>query len=388
MNVWVVPVTMTSDDHSIIETVYAIDNPRKLPDLLPLVPSDSEVVDVEAVYDVTAPTKAHYIDCAACNRKRNHTHGFVVRFANGKRATIGRTCADKRHQLEYERYLSAFDDKRSRVRHLREVLAMHETSCDFRACLDQLKVTDIITLRELRKNFRANYWDIATELAKYPDGKIYGLVRKRNLDAERARDQRREKKIRELANQLNKKEDDIDQNTIRSHFSGDKDFKRSPIYMDVNEPVANYIGTGFVSGLPHFEEHIFNIIGRAENALSLVSGKLSCDLSIQCMKSATRRYRQCIEDTIAMAQSLEEAHLFVSARNLSAIARHFNSIKGFSERGSFSISGSTIIRTKAGLPLRKLDMTLPQPAPIQAALGRLLAILDDRLDDAKSMKVA
>lgn len=70
-----------------------VGDPMSLPDLSPSV--DRDVVPLDGVPFDTKRTTGEKVDCALCGRHRNHFKGFVVTFADGRKAIIGINCGEQ-----------------------------------------------------------------------------------------------------------------------------------------------------------------------------------------------------------------------------------------------------------------------------------------------------
>lgn len=71
----------------------AIDDPSKLQGLSTRIERDA--TPASAIEYNTRNTTGAKVDCAACGHVRNHYRGFVVSFADGRRALVGIECGEK-----------------------------------------------------------------------------------------------------------------------------------------------------------------------------------------------------------------------------------------------------------------------------------------------------
>ena len=372
---------VSSADAALLGTVFQIADPSRLRNLRTCIPASSvvEIDKVEGAYEVLAgrAERHRWIRCCECGTDRNHKHGFVLRFADGTRATVGRDCARDEHSLDFEGYLAAFKDRRNRARRLRQLAAAvaiaPETARHLRALRDDPAV--LAALR-IGRNLETRLPDLFRRLAASPDGVIHGPATVRDLVQEGLRDERLDRKLDAAARRQGRDrgERGVDQALLDGlSAAGDADASKEPIMSKGRVEVGRYSGAGFLTALPSARSAAARLEADLLGAIGALNGKETSSMSDAQMEGARRSVAKALDDALVLCGNVERALAFVEPVNLGAVVRASNKFKGAA--GKLAIVGSRIARET---PVRvEVDLTLPPVGVPRDALERARRRLDE-----------
>lgn len=377
--------SISPEDRKILSTQFYVSNPQELANLRPDIPPNLEIEAVEFAYDVQVPwdERHRWIRCCECARDHNHRRGFVLRFVDHTRATVGRDCGREKHSLDYDRRIQDFEGHMTRARLLRQTLVMLKEGPLVIDHLKRLRADSaIMAARGLRGAIMAKLPDFGRRLEAATNGRIEGKVAVRDFDAEKSRDERLDAKLEAEARRLgrNRNEPGVDQELLSILIAaGDRDASKDPILKLRTRVVHTFVGHEFFDVLPRLGVQAELIESKLLEAFSAIRGKASDKLSKQQIESVRKRFLAATDEAITLTSDAEAAFRFLAPENIMAVVRAVNRFTKPDDNRQVSYIDGLLIRTHApNAPLVSMEL-----APF-ALSSSVLARVREKVMDAYS----
>lgn len=328
--------SLSRQDNDLLQQVFIVKHPSDMAPLLPdkRIPADAKMERVAGIYLISeASPRDGWIACQACGTRNNHRKGFVAQFDIG-RATIGRTCAKKKHELEYGEYLATFQDDRLRSIALKRFIAALEALPTFlaeiRRCEDHPLVADLAARRlELESGFP----EVLQTLARFPDGIVTVNVREIDVEKARRRDSAKHRKIEAWADRKGIKPEAITPAMVQAEFANDADFSDEPPTRVVPKAIGRFAGAWFICGLPLLPARLSSLRRRGVVFGQKWDGKSSSSLATNAILAETRYFTSLIQELEGYLATIQASQDFHAVSNLTTIVATLNRMKAFRREG-------------------------------------------------------
>jgi hypothetical protein len=362
-------------DQALLDTRFSVGHPAELGEMVHRIEPGTKILGVQATYHVRAgdDDRDAWVRCCACCKSHNHKRGFVVLLPDGKRATVGRDCGENKHELEYRDQLSGFDARVTRQRTLRHILDAYSRHPVLMAQIDALQQNaGVRALAELRSSFAQRFPALCTELMKAQDGRLISKVRVRDAEAERARRNRLERKLTDLAKhrKVSRDEPAIDRQLLAELVaSNDPDASKDRIMTTELRALDSYRGVAFVTKLSRLHDRLADLRRRALHCLNEFEGRESETLDNDRLREGLQSFTRVVRDVLRLHQEIRDALGFLDPANITGIIRYVNRIRARSERlGSFTFDGGVFKEVVRGT---MLDFRIPVPTLSGATLSEV-----------------
>jgi hypothetical protein len=378
-----VRLTISPRDQALLSTLFYISNPARLPDLRTTIPAPDEVaVDkVEGIYEIAAgqAERHKWVRCCECRHDHNHKRGFVLKFSDGTRATVGRDCAREDHSLDFDTYMKAFEGRRSRARRLRQIVmavqVIQQTANHLRLLRED---PALLAALRIRYELEARLPDLYRRLHASSDGIIKGGRPTRDLEEEKRRDERLESKLEAIARRKNVGREDpgTDQALLEElRASGDPDASKEPIMVIRPVELVRYVGAGFLTLLPDCRRTAARLEADLFHALNPLNGKGTAEISDMQLDAIRRQFTRTLDAAAKLCREIVSALRFVEQSNVAGIVRAANRFSTKTGAGKLAVSEGRITRDT---PTRvEVSLALPPTSISMLPLQRALRQIDE-----------
>ena len=331
-NSWMPKVgfSLSGEDMALLGTQFLVSDPRSLPNLLRSVPDEAAVETVEFAYQVNAPLTRRdlWVRCCECECDRKHKNGVVLRLVGGARVTVGRDCGREEHSLDVDQLLKEFDIRRHRARLLRQTITMLGVAPAIHDFLRRMRAdSSVAASHTIRQEIARKLPELSRRLRGALDGMIKGKVKVRNLEAERQRDERLERKLESLAVRkgLSRDAADTDQALLGELVaSGDKDASKEPINRLKERDVHRFRGPGFFAFLPQAAFAAERLEQRLRACFAELEGKESKAVTGRRIEIIRKDFFKVLDDAEKLHGDIAAALAFVEPANVAGIVRMTN----------------------------------------------------------------
>lgn len=325
-----VGLRLSPDDQTLLEATLAIEDPAELGEMVKTIPPGAEVEEVVTCYHVEARDgeRERWVRCCACAVDHKHKRGFVVKIKGGDLATVGLTCGKTKHHLEYKEQFEAFERRLVRRRVLERLLAAYRRHADLVAALDAMqRDAGLRGLAELRHDLERRFPDFVRKLRHYPDGRLMAKYKVRDYEAERARDDRLDRKLEQLSRRrgVSRDERGADQRLLAELAAErDPDASKEQLTKLERREAARYAGASYVTRFADLPGRLIKLRHRALHTLDEVDGKETAALTTKNLERVLNRVVSVVDDALSYQQEVADAVRFLDVANLSTIVRYVN----------------------------------------------------------------
>ncbi len=327
--------SLSLSDAVLLETAFQIADPKALSNVRSLIPPLSEVAidKVEGTYEVSAqPWERNlWIRCCECGRDQNHKKGFVLRFVDGSRATVGKDCARVEHSLEFDDYLKTFETRRDRALEIRRfLLAVDLLPSLARSLRRAHDDPGILAALRLRHELESRFPDFFAHLAKSSQGRIIGPQRRRDIESEKLRDDRLDRKLDDLARRrgLSRGNADSEQALFQElRASGNSDTSKEPLWIVEKAEIGRFAGSGLITKISQLRADLLRIADGLEASLKSMKGRSSDTVTDAQMVAVRQKFLWQIDAALLCHKEIARAMSFAEAANVENVVRILNSFK-------------------------------------------------------------
>jgi hypothetical protein len=316
-----------SNDSELRGREFTTASPDTLDGLLHNVPADRGTPAVEFNYDVTPPGGQKqrdlrpYIRCVHCN-ENNHWKGFVLKYADGARITVGKDCGAKIYGAQFDTAKRAFDRLRSRQDYLRRFDAMKAAYApmlvELRGLLDHVATQRFY---EMRNTFKSRLTALHTALeqaAQSRGGVLYSFSQRRDLAAEERRETRELREIEEFkklpAYERKQLEEDGRKPTVT----------KTPMYAREERVAGRLGGSALFDSSVNPKSEFQNALNSIESTIGDITRGKTEAVSNEQFRDAIKKLRQACDRVLAAARALDAPQELFEAGNMSALVAWAN----------------------------------------------------------------
>lgn len=368
-------IEISAEDLALLNEQFSIDHPSEIPDLVKRIGPDDRVIDLQWTYFVRAKEgeREKWVSCAACGKRRNHLHGFVVILEGKRCATVGRNCGETKHSLTYQEHIDRFDSRKLRADRLRALIRAFDGIDPVSAYLDSLPDGDFMrTLIDLRLQFSGTFAHLFKYLNGFPNGIIRGNVQIVDDDAMRERDGRLDRKLDDLARRTGIRRDAPgNERHLLTRLGGDPDASKERLFKRETQEILRLKGKEFLFDLTQIRGMLRHARAELRATLISLSTKSSADLSTKQLLAAVSGIQQQVQNAIDLVTSLNRAAEFLATSSLQELVRTANRIPALKSAGIFSVSGTSLNQGS-----NSLAMDPPEFSPPLTPLTQYLSSID------------
>lgn len=189
-------------DEDLIDWNFRASDPQALDNLRTELPRNQEIPQIEFAYD-TLLSGSGMVRCMHCKKTaKNHNRGFVLFYADGSRALVGKDCGAKQYGAAFEHAERQFQLARSRAHYLRRKRAIEANATEICDLVETVSSHPLVEMHSrLKKEFNWGMRSIAPSLAdaaQKHDGALFSEERVRDYEAESTRVEKPGQKPRDI----------------------------------------------------------------------------------------------------------------------------------------------------------------------------------------------
>lgn len=178
-------------DDELVDWNFRATDPEALGNLRAELPQTEEVPQVEFAYD-TLLSGTGRVRCMHCKKTaKNHNRGFVLLYADGTRALVGKDCGAKQYGAAFEHAEQQFQAARSRAHYLRRKRTIEANATEICDLIETVSADPLVQIHErLKKAFNLGMRPIVEKLAdaaQKHDGALFCEEQVRDYEAESKR---------------------------------------------------------------------------------------------------------------------------------------------------------------------------------------------------------
>jgi hypothetical protein len=349
-------------------------DPEDLNNILPRVRAlGADMLEFEYIYDRTPAKRksGRLVPCAHCGR-RNHFHGYVLRYPDGAGVLIGKDCGAKNYGLWFHTKQTEFSDRITRASALGKLRAASQRLPDALTELGDLLEDAGWTDRSISRatNFRNKFRKLCDHLLSATSGRLIAPVQVRDSDAENRRDARIDREIKRRAEAAGMEQEEYER---RNHevLRSDPSLEREPLHKSEEQEVARFAGQAYLkTALANARAKIAATLDELQQDSDRLRESSTDDKKTEELFAEIGRVRGHVTKMRDLLRDLGDGANFFDPANFETICRWAQMAR--TGEGVYRVEGKTLIleiRDGQKFPFNLVRASLPD-LPALTALER------------------